>query len=193
MALSAPAQRRHLHTRTIHCEGFERDDGLFDIEARVVDTKTYPMELFERGVVAPGESVHDMELRLTVDLELVVRDIEVAANHGPHPECKTVAPAYRALIGAQLTRGWRQAVHEAVGGDKGCTHLRELLMPAATVAFQTSTIRSKYNAGAIMHGRFDPDAPPPRFVGACKAWATDSKQVQRHFPLHYKPKAPAVA
>ena len=33
--------------------------------------------------------------------------------------------------------GWRRAVNEAVGGTKGCTHLKELLMPAATVAFQT--------------------------------------------------------
>src|SRR6185503_19700597 len=44
MSLSAPAPRRHLHTRSITCEGFARDDGLWDIEARIVDTKTYRVE-----------------------------------------------------------------------------------------------------------------------------------------------------
>jgi hypothetical protein len=34
MSLPAPAPRRHLHTRVISCEGYEREDGLFDIEAR---------------------------------------------------------------------------------------------------------------------------------------------------------------
>ena len=34
MPLKPAAKRKHLHTRHITCEGFMRDDGLWDIEAR---------------------------------------------------------------------------------------------------------------------------------------------------------------
>ncbi|HVC12202.1 MAG TPA: DUF2889 domain-containing protein, partial [Burkholderiales bacterium] len=137
MSLSSPAPRQHLHTRTIRCEGFQRDDGLFDIEAHIIDTKTYAVDEPYRGRREAGQHMHDMQLRLTVDRQMTVRDIEVATNEAPYDPCFTVAPAYKALVGAKIGGGWRRAVNEAVGGTRGCTHLRELLMPAATVAFQT--------------------------------------------------------
>ena len=137
MSLPAPAPRRHLHTRTIACEGYERDDGLFDIEARMLDTKTYAIDEPYRGRREAGAPVHDMQLRLTIDRAMAVRDIEVATNDAPYDACFTVAPAYRKLVGARIGGGWRRAVSDAVGGTAGCTHLRELLLPAATVAFQT--------------------------------------------------------
>ena len=185
MSLPPPAPRRHLHTRTIHCEGFQRDDGLWDIEARIVDTKTHATTEPYRGKRAAGEPVHDMQLRLTLAPDMEVRDIEVSTNHAPYDPCFTVAPAYKGLIGAKVGTGWRRAVQENVGGTKGCTHLRELLMPAATVAFQTM-------------GRWpkEGDAPPepasaeanarPRFLDDCKAWAADGEVVQRLYPLHFR-------
>ena len=74
MALSPPAPRRHLHTRTISCEGYEREDGLFDIEARIVDQKTYDVTEPFRGHRKAGQHVHDMQLRMTLDRDMVVRD-----------------------------------------------------------------------------------------------------------------------
>ena len=41
MPLTTPAGRRLMHTRSIECRGYEREDGLWDIEAHLVDTKTY--------------------------------------------------------------------------------------------------------------------------------------------------------
>ena len=185
MTLPAPVPRRHLHTRTIVCEGFEREDGLFDIEASIVDTKTYAVDEPYRGLRKAGEHVHDMQLRLTLDRGMVVRDVDVTTSHAPYDLCFSVAPAYKGLIGATIGIGWRRAVQNAVGGTKGCTHLRELLMPAATVAFQT--IGSWPKAG-------DADAPPkpgsgvekPYFLDGCKAWSADGEVVKRLYPLHYR-------
>ena len=185
MPLSAPAPRRHLHTRKISCEGYMREDGLFDIEASIVDTKTYPVEEPYRGLRQPGEHVHDMQLRLTVDRELNVRDIEVATNDAPYPACYTVAEAYRRLIGARIGGGWRRAVNDAVGGTKGCTHLKELLLPAATVAFQT--MGSWPKAGKVAtEAAPDTGRKKPYFIDGCKAWAADGPVVERLFPLHFR-------
>jgi len=177
MSLTPPVPRRHLHTRSIECRGYEREDGLFDIEASIVDRKTYDVEEPYRGHRPAGAHVHDMELRLTLDRSMTVRDIEVTTNHAPYDICPAVAPGYKALIGAKVGGGWRKAVTEAVGRTKGCTHITELLMPAATVAFQTM-------------GNWKPapgtEAQKPHFIDGCHAWRTSSPVVKRLYPLHYK-------
>jgi hypothetical protein len=188
MPLAAPAPRRHLHTRSITCEGYARDDGLWDIEARIVDTKTYRVEEPFRGVRTPGMPVHDMQVRLTLDRDMVVRDIEVATNDAPYDACPTVAPNYKALVGAKVGAGWRRAVTEAVGRTKGCTHITELLMPAATVAFQT--MGSWPKAGDTASPAVsEHSGKKPYFVDGCKAWASDGEVVKKLFPLHYRGRA----
>lgn len=179
MPLSAPVSRKHLHTRTIRCEGYERDDGLFDIEAQIVDQKTYAVEEPIRGHRPAGAPVHDMQLRLTIDRTMTVRDIEVTTNHAPYDICPSVAPGYKGLVGAKIGGGWRKAITDAVGRTKGCTHISELLMPAATVAFQTMGSWKPESDPAQAAGR-------PLFIDGCKAWAADGPVVQKLFPMHYK-------
>ena len=176
MSLPSPAPRRHLHTRTIKCEGYERDDGLYDIEAQIVDVKTQDSEEPYRGLRKAGAHVHDMQVRLTLDRAMTVRAIEVTTNHAPYDVCPSVAPGYQALVGAKIGGGWRKAVTEAVGRTKGCTHITELLMPMATVAFQTM---GSWKPGEV-------GAEKPRFIDGCKAWASDGPVVKRLFPMHYQ-------
>ncbi|MBO6784243.1 MAG: DUF2889 domain-containing protein, partial [Alphaproteobacteria bacterium] len=44
MPLSPPAEREHIHTRTVECAGYRRTDGLWDIEGHLTDVKTYTFE-----------------------------------------------------------------------------------------------------------------------------------------------------
>ena len=83
MSLSKPVPRRPLHTRTIKCEGFEREDGLYDIEASIVDQKAYDVEEPYRGHRPAGTHVHDMTVRLTLDADKVVRAIDTCAGGNP--------------------------------------------------------------------------------------------------------------
>ncbi|MFN0316103.1 MAG: DUF2889 domain-containing protein, partial [Burkholderiales bacterium] len=59
MPLSAAVPRKPMHHRTIECRGYLRDDGLWDIEGHLIDTKTFDVVLPERGNVKPGEHFHD--------------------------------------------------------------------------------------------------------------------------------------
>lgn len=181
MSLSPPAPRRHLHTRTIECQGYEREDGLYDIEARIVDRKTYDVEEPYRGHRPAGAPVHDMQVRLTLDRDKVVKDIEVTTNSAPYDICPDVAPGYKRLVGAKVGAGWRKAIAEAVGRTRGCTHITELLLPVATVAFQT-----------MGNWKTTPDNQnhKPHFIDGCHAWASDSPVVARLYPLHYRKSGP---
>jgi hypothetical protein len=177
MPLPPSAQREPLHERRIECRGFKRADGLWDIEAHLTDTKSYAFPNTERGTIEPGEPVHEMWLRLTVDDDLVVKAVAAVMDATPYRICPEIEPAHAALVGHRIGPGWSQTVRRLLGGTKGCRHLLELLGPVATVAFQTIVpLKSRLAA--------DPDAKPPH-LDTCHAMASDGEVVKRHYPKFY--------
>ena len=183
MPLSPAAPREHIHTRTIDCRGYHREDGLWDIEGHLVDTKTYGFENRWRGSVEAGTPVHEMWLRLTIDDELTVRDVEAVTDHGPFPVCPDITPNFKLLVGERIGPGWNARVRRVLGGAKGCTHLVELLGPLATVAYQTMVgRRRKVEKEAEADGK-EPERP--RIIDTCHALASDGEVVREEWPAFY--------
>lgn len=181
MPLSAPAPRQPIHTRRVTCQGFRRQDGLWDIEGHLTDVKAYPFENAFRGTIAPGEPLHEMRLRMTVDDDLTIVAIEATTDHGPYALCPEITPAFQALVGLKIGPGFTRAVKERVGGARGCTHLVELMGPIATTAFQTvMPIRSCERQATA-----DP-AVRPRLLDTCHVFAADGDHARRHWPAFYK-------
>ena len=83
MPLPAPQARSHLHTRAVVFRGYHREDGLWDIEAELTDTKTYTLDRFEQGDLPPGTPLHGMAIRATVDDNLTIREIASSMDHTP--------------------------------------------------------------------------------------------------------------
>lgn len=186
MPLSEPAPRRHLHTRRIHLQGYIRDDGLFDIEARIEDTKTYPFHNEWRGEMTPGTPVHNMSIRVTLDDTLQVHDVEAVTDDSPFPVCPEITPNFERLKGLRIGRGWNRKVKELLGGTQGCTHLVELLAPVATVAFQTIRPYKRHQVKQTLRpDEADPTNERPFQIDTCHAWASDGPVVQRWMPQFY--------
>ena len=181
MPLPPPAPRQRKHTRRIVIEGFHRDDGLWDIEARITDEKTRDFPLAS-GVRPVGQAVHDMSLRLTIDETLTVRDVEAVSDAVPYPgQCETIAPDYRQLIGLNLLRGFRKAVQERLGKTRGCTHMTELatLLPTAAVqTFAGEVYKSSDSAEAV-------SATKPFQIDGCHALRSDGEAVRIYYPRWY--------
>ena len=184
MPLSAPGPRRHIHTRAISYRGYEREDGLFDIEAHMTDTKTYAFKNNWRGEIQVGEPLHEMLLRLTVDETFTIRDIEAGTDNSPFEICPDVVESYKSVVGIQMGPGWRKAVRSKVGGVHGCTHLTELLFPMATVAMQTiwPLLRHRQNRSDSHIGK---TKKRPVVLNTCHAWATSSPVVKENAPDFY--------
>lgn len=184
MPLPDPTPRKHVHTRAITYCGFERDDGLWDIEAHMTDTKTYAFKNNWRGEVKIGEPLHEMLLRVTIDDSFTIRDVIAATDNSPFAMCPDIAPNYKALVGIKMGAGWRKAIRQKVGGVQGCTHLTELLFPVATVAMQTIW-------PLLRHRKNKPDSSVeksdrrPVVLDTCHAWATDSPVVKINAPQYY--------
>lgn len=184
MPLSPSQPRKHLHTRAIQCRGYQRDDGLWDIEGEIVDTKTYSFDNKDRVRIAAGEAVHHMRVRLTVDDDLIVRKAEATTESGPFNMCGDIAPAYGAIEGLAIAPGWRKEVLKRLGGVKGCTHITDLLVgPLAVTAYQT-IVPARRHLRTVAPGR-----KRPPLIDSCHALARTSPVVKRDWPEFYEEKA----
>ncbi len=205
MPLSPPTGRQHLHTRRVVCQGFFRDDGLWDIEGRITDEKTYDHANEWRGALRPGDFVHDMSIRLTVDHTFTIVDVEAVTDKSPYRMCGDIAPDFGKLIGLRIGGGFHRAARERLGGIHGCTHIVELLGPVATTAFQTmlsGKARELNRAHLANNGNppepaaADASTKPrrrPYVIDTCHAWAADGAVVKRWAPDFYTgPDAEAV-
>lgn len=182
MPLSEPNARKHIHTRDISCRGYRREDGLWDIEGHLVDTKTYAFDNRFRGEVAPGTPVHEMWVRVTVDDELQIRDVEAVTEqrHHPYPTCADITPDYRNMIGTRIRPGWTRTVKERLGAERGCTHQTRLLQEVAVVAIQTI-----FPLLAREKNLEETDRRPPH-IDTCHALRADGEVVRQLYPRWYR-------
>lgn len=178
MPLSAPAKRILQHTRTVTCKGFRREDGLWDIEGHLVDIKDHDIISKERndGRIPAGEAIHDLALRITVNLDLMIVDAEASMDSTPFAYCKGISEAYKKLIGLQIKPGFTRATKSLFSGENGCTHLLELLGPIATSAYQ-ATYQVRETEDNWTQGN-----PLPDVMNTCHSWSQKSPVVQTHWP-----------
>ncbi|MBC5786347.1 DUF2889 domain-containing protein [Ramlibacter sp. USB13] len=179
--------RRPIHTRKTTFEGFLREDGLWDIDCTLSDTKSVPIQMRERGLLPAGEPVHLLRVRLTVDDGFTIRAVETAAIHAPFDECQVPADApMQKLVGLTMGPGWRKMIEGAIGGVGGCTHLRELVFNAATAAFQMIPHYRATEGGRKDDTAATQGGKPPFYMGQCMTWSFEGPVVQRLAPQFYR-------
>jgi Protein of unknown function (DUF2889) len=179
MPLSSPSIARHrLHTRELRYEGFKRDDGAYEIDARITDVKDGDYTLAS-GVRRGGHPVHDMSVRVTFDPDFVITNVEACSDWVPYPGgCDTIGPKYERMVGLSLMQGFRNALRERLGGIEGCTHITELLggLPTAAIQLRAGEVRDTDGANGNRPFQLD----------RCYALATNSDTVRRYYPRWYR-------
>ncbi|MEO6280233.1 DUF2889 domain-containing protein [Roseateles sp.] len=178
--------RRPLHRRALDVQVFARDDGLFDVEASLIDTKSHDVPLAGMTRKA-GDPIHEMQLRLTVDATLTITAASSDTLWMPYPQaCGAHGDAYGQLVGLNLMKGFRQAVVERLGGTKGCTHLTELCQVLPTAVIQAM-------AGSVIDTREgDAAGNPPFQLDRCHALRRDGATVARFYPRWQQAAEPAT-
>ena len=180
--------REELHHREVDMRFYRRNDGLFEVEGRLVDTKTHPFRrLLAEEDAPPGHHLHDITVRLVIDADLQVYAADARMSATPFNICPGAAAALQALVGLSIGAGWNKRVREMLGGVASCTHIVELLGPMATTVLQGF-------APQRMATIYDPDNEPQRRarVDSCYAFAADREVVARLLllPQRTKPETP---
>ncbi len=187
MPLSKPKQRTEFHHRNIDCHGYHREDGLWDIEAHLIDTKNYIINLDTQGTLQAKEApLHEMWLRLTLDDELIIHEVEAVTDASPFHRCVDITENFQKLKGLQIVAGFNQKVKMLFKGVEGCTHLTELLAPLASTAFQTIYSGNR----KLREWRGEPKTEDetgkrPELLDSCYALASDGEVVKRHWSTFY--------
>jgi hypothetical protein len=137
MPLATPTARREVHHRSIDMHAFARDDGLFDVEARLIDRKPFDYVRPSSAKAVPaGEPLHDLWVRVTLDDSFTVRSIDASSDVTPWTLCREAEATLQVLVGERVARGWSSKVKERLRGAAGCTHLMEMLITMGTTALQ---------------------------------------------------------
>jgi len=182
MTLHVEINREKKHHRKIDCIGYFREDGLWDIEAHLIDTRTYDCgydQSHRNGLIRAGEAVHDMWVRLTIDLDFVIHEAIASSDQTPFAICPQAAREMRSLVGIQIGSGWMKQVRERIGSRHGCTHLTDLLGPISATAYQT------LHAALEAREAKEQSRDKPMILDTCVALSTDGDVVRKRWPEFY--------
>ena len=180
--LPSTSPRTLKHTRAISIAAYARDDGLWDLDAHITDHKTRDIALAS-GVRPCGEALHDLHLRVTIDVQFNVVDAAAVSVAVPYPGfCEAITPDYKKLIGLNLLQQFRHGVRLHLGGILGCTHLTELaqILPTAAVqAFAGEVLATRDSASDADDGS---DAVRPFQLHRCHSLRLDGPAVVQYYP-----------
>ncbi|WP_250527317.1 DUF2889 domain-containing protein [Caballeronia sp. GAWG2-1] len=166
-----PVGRQRVHARQMLIEGFQREDGLWDVEGSLTDTKDHDLSLHS-CVRKAGDAIHCMRLRWTLDLSLTILAVDVAMDAQPYAGvCDEIRKQYKKLVGLRVGAGFRRAVGELFRGINGCSHVTELVGAMAAGSIQTLAPFINRNSETR-----------PLQIGGCHAWAEDGPLVREHYP-----------
>lgn len=172
-----------MHFRRVDMKAFRRSDGLFEVVGRVTDQKPHDFIGPSGGKLFPANvPLHDITVRLVFDVEMVVRAASATTVTAPYDDCHLAPPTLECLVGTKMGAGWRAECKRRLGGERGCTHMLELLAPMSTTAYQALTIvRAGEPERMTKHG-------VPAKVNSCFAYGDERAIVKVRWPAHYKGK-----
>jgi Protein of unknown function (DUF2889) len=177
----AAPQRQLKHRRQIDVQVFARDDGLWEVDATITDTKTREWPMAE-GPRPAGTPIHDMLLRLVVNPQFDIVEAGSQTRWMPYTgTCDQHGDVYGRLVGLNLMQDFRKRLRERVGGVLGCTHITELaqILPTAVVqGFVGYVIDTRGTAEG---------APKPFQIDRCHALKSSGEVVRQHLPRWYQP------
>ncbi len=159
-------------------QAYRRADGLWDIEGHLTDIWPTPVPK-AGGLLQPGEPMHEMWLRLTLDRTATIVAVAAATDAGPYgAACGAITPDYAQLVGVQVARGYKDAIRKLFGRTAGCTHMNELAGAMGSAAMQ-----------AMWDDLTQDPEQKPFSIDGCHALKASSPQVAAFFPRWYKPAA----
>lgn len=174
-------ERNEIHHRQIDIRFFQRSDGLFEVEGRLLDRKTHPFRrlLHDRDTPA-GAPLHDIVVRLVIDESLLVHAASAAYAASPFEVCRGAADTLAPLKGLRIGAGWNKRVRELLGGAASCTHIVEMLGPMATTVYQG--IAPQRLARLTQQGSDEHKSK----IDSCYAYGREREVVARLWPSLHK-------
>lgn len=127
---------KKLHTRNIEVTTYDYDGQRIIVEGFLKDDRFQESHAIT-GETFPSGVIHHMTIRLLVNCSnLLIEDIDVDLTSVPREVCRETINCLAPIKGLTITKGFTLKVKKLAGGNKGCTHLVELIVAMAPAVFQ---------------------------------------------------------
>lgn len=167
---------KKLHTRNIEVTTYDYDGERIIVEGYLRDDRFQETHALT-GDIFPSGVMHHMAIRLLVNCStLLIEDIDVEQMSVPQEVCRESVDCLAPIKGLTIARGFTSKVKKLAGGDRGCTHLVELLLSMAPAVFQGFGAHQLKKPLA-----FDSAQTKMIFhflVNTCRAWREDGPFVE---------------
>jgi len=127
---------KRCHTRNIQVTTYAYDGQRIIVEGSLKDDRFHESHVIT-GETFPRGVVHHMAIRLLVNCStLLIEDVDVDLLSVPRDACRETVDCLAHIRGLTVTKGFTAKVKRLAGGNKGCTHLVELILAMAPAVIQ---------------------------------------------------------
>lgn len=127
---------KKVHTRNIEVTTYAYDGQRVIVEGSLKDERFQHSHMVT-GETFPSGVIHHMVIRLLVNCSnLLIEDLDVELLSVPREVCRETIDCLAPMKGLTITKGFTSKVKKLAGGNKGCTHLVELIVAMAPAVFQ---------------------------------------------------------
>ena len=167
---------KKVHTRNIEVTTYDYDGQRIIVEGFLRDDRFQESHVIT-GETVPGGVVHHMAIRLLVNCSnLLIEDVDVDLIVVPRELCRETIDCLALIKGLTITKGFTSKVKKLAGGNKGCTHLVELVQVMAPAIFQGFGAHQTQKPSNV-----DPDRAQmilQFLVNTCRVWREDGPIVE---------------
>ncbi len=136
MQFIGKSKGKKLHTRNIEVTTYDYDEQRIIVEGILKDDR-FQDSYSVTGEKFPKGAIHHMSIRLLVNCSnLLIEDVGVDMISVPRKVCRETIDCLAQIKGLTITKGFTLKIKKLAGGNKGCTHLVELIQTMAPAVFQ---------------------------------------------------------
>jgi hypothetical protein len=171
------SKSKKIHTRDIKVTTYDYDGQRIIVEGILKDNRFQESHVIT-GEVFPRGVVHHMAVRLLVNCSnLLIEDVDADLMTVPREVCRENIDCLAPIKGLVITKGFTSRVKRLVGGNKGCTHMVELVLAMAPAAIQGFAAHQSHKLSRL-------DSGQTRMifqflVNTCRAWREDGPFVAK--------------
>jgi hypothetical protein len=167
---------KKLHSRNIEIATYDYDGQRIIVEGFLKDDRFQESHV-ATGEKFPGGVIHHLAIRLLVNCSnFLIEDVDIDMISVPRKVCRESIDCLAPIKGLTITKGFTSKVKKLAGGNKGCTHLVELLLAMAPAVFQGFGAHQSQKPSDL-----DPDQAKmisQFLVNTCRAWREDGPLVE---------------
>ncbi len=112
---------------------------------------------------------------------MIIRAIHTSIRAYPYAQCVRGGESLQALVGLRIGPGWSSELRKRLPPGDTCTHLKEVMVPLASAAFQTV-----YSVSTLRVAEVDASGKP-RKIDSCYAYGASRELVRIHWPSFHRP------